>query len=86
MGIGAQSSIWRRALFKALGSTYFRRKCTTNDGVFEAYVSPNSSLKVLNPRGLSIDPVHQRFIRDWIDPAATVWDIGVSWYCQRSHQ
>jgi FkbM family methyltransferase len=78
MGIGAQSSIWRRALFKALGSTYFRRKCTTNDGVFEAYVSPNSSLKVLSPRGLSIDPVHQRFIRDWIDPAATVWDIGAN--------
>jgi FkbM family methyltransferase len=78
MGIGAQSAIWRRVLFKAFGSTYFRRKCRTDDGVFEAYVSPNSSLKVLSPRGLSIDPVHRRFIRDWVDPTAIVWDIGAN--------
>jgi FkbM family methyltransferase len=44
--------------------------------VFEAYVSPNSSLKVLSLRGLSIDPVHRRFICDWVDPDAIVWDIG----------
>jgi FkbM family methyltransferase len=78
MGIGADSSIWRRALFRALGSAYFRRKCRTSDGVFEAFVSSNSSLKVLSPRGLSVDPVHQRFIHDWIDPTAVVWDIGAN--------
>src|ERR1700733_2581559 len=78
MGIGAYSSTWRRALFTALGSSYIRRRCRTSDGVFDAYVSPNSSLKVLDPRGLSIDPVHARFIRDWIEPTAVVWDIGAN--------
>jgi FkbM family methyltransferase len=78
MGIGAHSATWRRALFTVLGSSYVRRKCRTADGVFEAFVSPNSSLKVLSPRGLSIDPVHQRFIHDWIDPSAVVWDIGAN--------
>ena len=78
MGIGAASSIWRRALFKALGSVYFRRKCRTSDGVFQAFVSSNCSLKVLSPRGLFIDPVHQRFIRDWIEPTSVVWDVGAN--------
>lgn len=78
MGIGADSSIWRRAIFKTLGSAYFRRRCRTSDGVFEAFVSSNCSLKVLSPRGLSVDPVHQRFIRDWIEPDAVVWDIGAN--------
>jgi FkbM family methyltransferase len=77
-GIGALSSYWRRALFTVLESTYFRRKCRTDDGVFEAFVSPNCSLKVLDPRGLFIDPVHQRFIRDWINPTSVVWDIGAN--------
>jgi FkbM family methyltransferase len=76
MGIGGQSAGWRRLLLKSLSSTYFRRKSRTNDGVFEAYVSPSSSLKVLDPRGLFVDPVHQRFIDDWIDSYAVVWDIG----------
>src|SRR5450631_183539 len=78
MGIGAQSSFGRRALFKAFGSIYFRRKCITSAGVFEAYVSPNSSLNVLNPRGLSIDPVHRRFIQGWVEPTSVVWDIGAN--------
>jgi FkbM family methyltransferase len=78
MGIGARSPIWRRALFRAFASTYFRRKGRTADGVFEAYVSPNSSLKVLNPKKLCVDPAHQRFIRDWIDVDSIVWDVGAN--------
>jgi FkbM family methyltransferase len=78
MGISAQSPIWRRALFRAFASAYFRRKGRTDDGVFEAYVSPNSSLKVLSPRRLSVDPAHQRFIHDWIDVDAIVWDVGAN--------
>ena len=78
MGIGAKSSFWRRMLFRVLASTYVRRSCATEDGVFDAYVSPGSSLKVLDPRGLSIDRVHQRFIREWVDGRSTVWDIGTN--------
>jgi FkbM family methyltransferase len=57
-------------------SRYVRRKCRTDDGVFEAYVSPSSSLKVLDPRISLVDRVHQRFIRDWVEPDAVVWDVG----------
>src|SRR5664280_510032 len=78
MGIGAQSPLWRRTLIRAFAPTYFRRKGRTNDGTFEAYVSPNSGLKVLNPLGLPIDPVHQRFIADWVKSDAIVWDIGTN--------
>jgi FkbM family methyltransferase len=78
MGIGAQSSFLRRALFRALRSTYFRRTGTTKDGIFEAYVSPNSSLKFLDPRKFSVESVHQRFINEWIDSDAIVWDIGAN--------
>jgi FkbM family methyltransferase len=63
---------------RSLSSTYLRRKCKTPDGSFQAYVSGGSSLKVLDPRGLTIEPVHQRFIRDWVKPDATVWDIGAN--------
>jgi hypothetical protein len=66
MGIGAQSSYWRRALLRSLSSIYVRRKCVTPDGTFHAYVSGGSSLKVLNPRGLAIESVHQRFISTWV--------------------
>jgi FkbM family methyltransferase len=76
MGIGAQSAFWRRALFRVFSSKYFRRKCRTSDGIFEAYVSPSSSLKFLNPRISLVDQVHQRFIRDWVEPDAVVWDVG----------
>jgi len=76
MGIGAQSPYWRRALFRLFSSIYFRRKCRTDYGVFEAYVSPGSSLKFLDLRMSLVDRVHQRFIRDWIEPDAIVWDIG----------
>jgi FkbM family methyltransferase len=76
MGIGAESPFWRRALLRAFAFIYFRRRIRTTHGIFDAYVSPNSGLKVLSVRGASIDPVHQRFIRDWIDPDAVVWDIG----------
>jgi hypothetical protein len=76
MGIGAQSPFWRRVAFRCLGSIYFRRKGKTDDGVFEAYVSASSGLKVLTMRGLPIDPVHQRFIRDRVAPDGVVWDVG----------
>jgi hypothetical protein len=66
MGIGAHSPIWRRALYRGFRSIYFRRKCRTGDGVFEAYVSPSSYLRVLNYRKSLVDPVHRRFIEDWI--------------------
>jgi FkbM family methyltransferase len=74
--IGARSPFWRRALFKVFASRYFRRKCRTDDGVFEAYVSPSSSLTVLDLRVSLVDRVHQRFIRDWVEPDAVVWDVG----------
>src|SRR6185369_7790211 len=69
-------SFWRRALFRAFASVYFRRSCSTGEGSFEAYVSPGSSLRFLDPRQSLVDPVHERFIRDWVDPDAVVWDIG----------
>jgi FkbM family methyltransferase len=61
---------------RLFASTYFRRTCRTDDGVFAAYVSPGSSLKLLDLRKSLVDRVHQRFIRDWIEPDAIVWDIG----------
>jgi FkbM family methyltransferase len=76
MGIGAQSPFWRRMLFRVFASTYFRRTCRTTDGFFEAYVSPSSSLKFLDLRASLVDHVHQRFIRDWVEPDAVVWDVG----------
>src|SRR5208282_2691737 len=78
MGIGAQSSLWRRFAFRCFRSIYIRRTVTTDDGTFGAYVSPNSSLKVLDPRGVAIDAVHRRFIRNWIKPNSVIWDIGAN--------
>jgi FkbM family methyltransferase len=63
-------------LFRLLANKYFRRTCRTGDGVFEAFVSPGSSLKVLDIRQSLVDPVHARFIRDWVKADAVVWDIG----------
>jgi FkbM family methyltransferase len=78
MGIGKQSPLWRRAAFRVLGSTFFRRQGHTEDGVFEAFVSASSSLKVLSPVALPVDAVHGRFIRDWISQDSVVWDIGTN--------
>jgi FkbM family methyltransferase len=63
-------------LYRLFATKYFRRKCRTLDGTFEAYVSPGSSLKVLDFRKPLVDPVHARFIRDWVKPGTVVWDIG----------
>jgi FkbM family methyltransferase len=76
MGIGASSPYWRRALFKVFEARYFRRKCRTSEGVFEAYISPSSSLKFLDLRTSLVDQVHQRFISDWVEADAVVWDVG----------
>jgi FkbM family methyltransferase len=76
MGIGAKSPAWKRALYRAFASTYFRRTCRTGDGTFAAFVSPGSMLKVLDFRQPLVDPAHQRFIRNWVKPDAVVWDIG----------
>jgi FkbM family methyltransferase len=76
MGIGAQSPLWRRTIYRVFASKYFRRNCTTEDGTFAAYVSPSSSLKVLDLRQSLVEAVHGRFIRDWVKPDAIVWDIG----------
>ena len=78
MGIGARSSLWRRILLRALAPIYLRRHGVTPDGTFEIYVSGGSSLKVLDPRGLPIDPVHSAFIRDWVKEDSVVWDIGAN--------
>jgi FkbM family methyltransferase len=76
MGIGAQSPFWRRFLYRLFAFKYFKRKCKTSNGVFQVYVSPGSSLGVLDFRKPLVDPVHERFIRDWVKPDAIVWDIG----------
>ena len=78
MGIGAQSPFYRRALYRFFESRYFRRTASTDDGVFQAYVSPSSSLSVLDVRRSLVDPVHERFIREWIEADAIVWDIGAN--------
>jgi FkbM family methyltransferase len=78
MGIEEQSPLWRRALFKACSSRYFRRKCRTADGIFEAYVSANSGLSVLDIRKSLVAPTHERFIREWVESDAVVWDIGAN--------
>jgi FkbM family methyltransferase len=78
MGIGAQSPFYRRALYRFFESRYFRRTARTDDGVFQAYVSPSSSLSVLDVRKPLVDPVHERFIREWVEADAIVWDIGAN--------
>lgn len=78
MGIGAQSPLYRRALYRFFESTYFRRTARTGNGVFQAYVSPSSSLSVLDVRKSLVDPVHERFIREWVGADAVVWDIGAN--------
>jgi hypothetical protein len=76
--IGVLSPWWRRVLLAGFRSRYFRRKCRTSYGTFEAYVSPSNYLSALNPWRSLIDPVHERFIREWIKPDAIVWDIGAN--------
>ncbi|HUC62577.1 MAG TPA: FkbM family methyltransferase [Alphaproteobacteria bacterium] len=76
MGIGATSPLWRRILLRSLAPIYLRRRCATDDGGFEAYVSGAGRLKLLDPRGLSVEPVHRRFIRDWVEARSIVWDVG----------
>lgn len=78
MGIGAQSSLWRRLAFRFFRSIYIRRRISTDNGSFAAFVSANSSLKVMDPRGVAIDPVHRRFIRNWVLPSSIVWDVGAN--------
>jgi FkbM family methyltransferase len=78
MGIGVQSSFWRRALFRLFDSAYFRRKCRTGEGTFEVYVSPSTSLGVLDVRRPLVDQVHERFIRQWVRYDSVVWDIGAN--------
>lgn len=76
MGIGAESPYWRRLLYRMFASKYFRRTCRTNSGSFAVYVSPGSSLRVMDFRKPLVDAVHERFIHDWVKPDAVVWDIG----------
>ena len=78
MGIGAKSSLWRRFLLRIFAGIYLRRRGTTPAGAFEIYVSAGSSLKMFDPRGLPIDPVHFAFIRNWMKPDFVVWDIGAN--------
>jgi FkbM family methyltransferase len=78
MGNGAQSPFHRRALYRFFESRYFRRTARTDDGVFQAYVSPSSSLSVLDLRKSLVDPVHKRFIREWVEVDGIVWDIGAN--------
>jgi FkbM family methyltransferase len=78
MGIGAESSFWRRTLLRSFSSIYIRRRCVTAEGAFEAYVSGGSSLKVLDPRGLAVEAVHRRFINKWVQQDSVVWDVGAN--------
>jgi len=78
MGIGAQSPPWRRLLFRLFRRAYFRRTVAFEGASFEALLSPGSSLKFADPRGVRVEPVHARFIRDWVDENAVVWDIGAN--------
>jgi FkbM family methyltransferase len=78
MGIGAQSSLWRRALLRTLAPVYLRRRAATADGAFETYVSGGSSLKLVDPRGLPIDPTHTAFIRNWVKRDSIIWDVGAN--------
>jgi hypothetical protein len=48
------------------------------DGTFEVYVTPSSSLRVLDFRKSLVDRVHERFIREWMKADAIVWDIGAN--------
>jgi FkbM family methyltransferase len=78
MGIGAMSPLWRRALFRAFSSLYFRRRIKAEGGTFDVIVSPGCALQFLDPRKSLIDPVHRRFIHDWIHTDDIVWDIGAN--------
>jgi FkbM family methyltransferase len=78
MGIGAQSALWRRLLFRAFAHRYFRRRGRTADGSFDAYVSPGSSLRLLDSRRPIVDAVHASFIERWVFPGAVVWDAGAN--------
>ena len=75
-GTGRAAPLWRRATSRALDGTYFRRRVTTPDGVFDALLSPGSQLRVLDPRGVPLEAAHLRFIARWIAPDAVVWDVG----------
>jgi FkbM family methyltransferase len=77
-GVGARSPFYRRALLRLFSSVYFRRRGRTGNGSFEVYVSPGSSLGVLDFRKSLVDLVHERFIREWITLDAVVWDIGAN--------
>jgi FkbM family methyltransferase len=76
--LGRLTPLWRKAVLRAFGSRSIRRTIATPDGRFEAYVSPGCELKMLDPRGVRIDAVHQRFIQRWINPTSVVWDIGTN--------
>jgi FkbM family methyltransferase len=78
MTIDAQSSLWRRLLFKASSSRHFRRTCRTADGTFQAYVSTNCGLGVLDVRKSLVASAHARFIREWVKPDSVIWDIGAN--------
>jgi FkbM family methyltransferase len=74
--MGRFAPAWRRALYRVFDATSFLRRVRTPDGSFEAYVSPGAQLRVLSPRGVPIDPVHQRFITRWVESTSVVWDVG----------
>jgi FkbM family methyltransferase len=61
-----------------LAGAYLRRRAETPDGAFEAYVSGGASLKVLDPRGLTLDSVQRAFIQQWVKRDSIVWDIGAN--------
>jgi len=55
---------------------YVRRSGATKDGTFEAYVPGNPLFELLHRHGVSVSPVRQAFIRDWVAANSVVWDIG----------
>jgi len=73
-----EDPLWKHLLFRAFSPRYFRRKCVTANGVFAAYVSANSGLGVLDFRKSLVAAAHERFIREWVQTDAVVWDVGAN--------
>jgi FkbM family methyltransferase len=76
--LGNNSAKWRQIAFEFFAHKYIKRRVRTAHGVCDVFVSGGSQLKVLDPRGVQVDPVHERFIRRWVKPDSVVWDVGAN--------
>lgn len=74
--MGRFAPAWRRLAYSYFDNHFFRRRITTADGSCDVYVTAGAQLSVLDPRGVPIDPVHRRFIAQWVEDDSIIWDIG----------